>query len=69
VVGEVKGKHFVRTSIVAALKDGEIFAPFAFTGTMNGDLFEGWLESVFVPALKNPEKSVLVLDNASFHKK
>jgi transposase len=36
---------------------------------MNADLFEGWLEQVFVPELKNPEKSVLFLDNASFHRK
>jgi transposase len=36
---------------------------------MNGRLFEGWLEHVFVPALKNPSKSVLIIDNASCHRK
>jgi transposase len=36
---------------------------------MNGDLFEGWLEHILVPALKNPTKSVLIIDNASWHKK
>ena len=36
---------------------------------MNSDLFCGWLEHVFVPELTNPEKSVLVLDNASHHPK
>jgi len=36
---------------------------------MNGDLFENWLEQMFVPSLSNPEKSVLVIDNATFHKK
>jgi transposase len=36
---------------------------------MNGDLFEGWLEHVFVPALKNPSKSVPIIDNASYHRK
>jgi transposase len=36
---------------------------------MNGDLFEGWLEHILVPALKNPAKSVLIIDNASWHKK
>jgi len=25
---------------------------------MDGGLFEGWLEHVFVPALKNPSKSM-----------
>ena len=36
---------------------------------MNGDLFEGWLEHILVPAFNNPEKSVLILDNASWHRK
>ena len=36
---------------------------------MDGNLFEGWLENIFVPALKSPEKSVLILDNASSHRK
>ena len=36
---------------------------------MNGDLFEGWLEHIFVPALKVPEKSVLIIDNATHHRK
>jgi len=36
---------------------------------MNSDLFCGWLEHVYAPALKNPEKSVLFIDNASHHPK
>jgi transposase len=44
-------------------------AGFAFKGCMNGDLFTGWLEQVFVPILKNPKKSVLIIDNASHHPK
>ena len=36
---------------------------------MNGDLFAGWLEEVFVPSLTNPQKSVFIIDNASFHPK
>lgn len=69
VVGEVSGKRYGRTSIVAALFLGMIVASFAFSGTMNSALFEGWLEQVFVPALINPEKSVLIIDNASAHRK
>jgi len=34
---------------------------------MNGDLFEGWFEQIFVPEIKNPEKSVVFMDNASHH--
>ena len=36
---------------------------------MNADLFTGWLEHIFVPSLKNPKKSVLIIDNASHHPK
>jgi transposase len=69
VIGKISGRHFARTSIVAAKNGSEIVAPYAFSGSMNGDLFEGWLEHIFVPALKNPSKSVLILDNASHHRK
>lgn len=69
VHGEVYGKKFGRTSVVSAQKDNEMVAPFAFSGYMNGDLFEGWLETVFVPCLTNPEKSVLIIDNAGHHRK
>ena len=58
-----KGRHFTRTSIVAAKNGHEIVAPFAFKGSMDGDLFEGCLAHIFVPELKNPHKSVLILDN------
>ena len=69
VPGKVSGKHFARTSVVAAQNGREIIAPFAFSGSMSGDLFESWLEQVFVPELENPAKSVLILDNASHHRK
>ena len=69
VIGEISGKKFERTSIVAAKKGKDIFAPFAFKGTMDGDLFEGWLEDILVPELKNRENAVIILDNASSHKK
>lgn len=69
VVNEVSGKHFARTSIVAAKCGDDIIAPFAFKGTMNGDLFEGWLEYVYVPSLINPANVVLIIDNASAHRK
>jgi len=36
---------------------------------MNSDLFCSWLEHVYVPAIKNPEKTMLILDNASHHPK
>jgi transposase len=69
VIGKISGKHFARTNIVATNSGNEIIAPFAFSGSCNADLIEGWLEHIFVTELKNPEKSVLILDNASHHRK
>jgi len=70
VYGEVYGTHFGRTSVVGAINnDNEFSAGFAFKGYMNSDLFEGWLECVFTPSLKNPEKSVIIIDNARHHPK
>lgn len=50
-------------------KDNDFVAGFAFKGYMNGDLFEAWLEQIFTPCLKNPAKSILLIDNASHHRK
>ena len=70
VYGEVYGTHFARTSVLGAInQNNEFTAGFAFKGYMNSDLFEGWLECVFAPILKNPTKSVIIIDNASHHPK
>jgi transposase len=69
VIGVISGRHFGRTSIVAAKSGDQIIAPIAFDGSMDGALFEGWLEQLLVPALVNPAKSVLIIDNASWHRK
>jgi putative transposase len=69
VTAEVSGKRFARTSIVAAKCGDDIIAPFAFKGTMDGDLFESWLEFVYAPNLINPANVVLIIDNASPHRK
>jgi transposase len=70
VYGDVSGTHFDRTSVVGAInKNNEFLAGFAFKGSMNSGLFEGWLEQVFVPSLVNPKKAVLIIDNATHHPK
>ena len=35
--------------------------------TMTGEFFEGWFEKILLPVL--PEDAVIVMDNASFHRK
>ena len=49
--------------------NNELIAPFSFKRYMNGGLFEGWLEQVFVPCLKNHRKSIFVIDNVTHHRK
>lgn len=70
VYDDIPGTRFGRTSVVGAINaNNEFFAGFAFKGYMNSDLFEGWLEQVFVPSLEKPKVSVLIIDNASHHPK
>lgn len=70
VYAEVSGNRYGRTIIVGATdKNNEFTAGFAFKGYMNGALFTGWLEHIFASSLKKPEKSILIIDNASHHPK
>ena len=50
---------------IAALKEGNLFAPMTFVGSCNRDLFERWLEQYLVPQLQ--PGNIIVIDNASFH--
>jgi transposase len=59
------GKRTERVSWIAALKQGQLFAPMTFEGCCNRDLFEMWLEECLVPQLQRGD--VIVIDNASFH--
>ncbi len=66
-INEVRGRKFKRTGIVAAQIGKKIVAPFEYSGTMNGNLFESWFEQQLLPALK--PGTTIVMDNASFHRK
>jgi hypothetical protein len=65
--GIVSGRKFKRTGIVAAKMGAAIIEPLQYDGTMYSKLFETWFETRLLPAL--PAKSVIVMDNASFHRK
>ena len=67
VISAVSGKKFKRIGIVAAQMNKRIIAPMHYDGTMDSHLFELWFVNKLLPAL--PEDSVIVLDNASFHRK
>lgn len=55
-----------RLSIMSALNQGQLKAPFVFEGTCDRSIFEVYLEKVLVPTLKPGQ--TIIIDNASFHK-
>ncbi|MDE6004314.1 MAG: transposase [Oscillospiraceae bacterium] len=63
VDGKMMGRKFQPTNIVAAKLGNEILAPMQYNETTDAPLFEQWLLSCL------PEDTVIVMDNASFHKK
>ena len=50
-----------------AQRNGQWLAPETFEGTCDAKRVNEWLEQKLIPVLKTP--SVVVMDNASFHKK
>jgi len=66
-MGEISGKKFRRTNIVATKCGKEIVAPLSYQGTTDSELFEFWFENILLNEVA--KGSVLVMDNASFHRK
>ena len=67
VQGLVSGHRYKRVGLVAACVCNDIIAPMQYDGTMSSALFEKWFEDILLPLL--PERSVIVMDNATFHRK
>ena len=65
--GKVSGRKFKRIGIVAAKMGKSIIAPLQYDGTMDSSLFEAWFETRLLPCLA--KNTVIVMDNASFHRK
>ena len=67
MVGYVSGRKYRRVGLVAAQLDKQIVSPLQFDGTMDSRLFEHWFENCLL--CKLPAGSVIVMDNATFHRK
>jgi transposase len=67
LVDPVPFGHYKRTTFISALRHDGMTAAMAVDGSMNGDLFEAYVEQVLVPTLKPGD--VVVLDNLSCHKR
>ncbi|RRD86368.1 transposase, partial [Conchiformibius steedae] len=63
---KISGKGYRRISLVAAQIGNKLVAPMTYRHTMTAALFEAWFERCLLPALDR--KSVIILDNARFHR-
>ena len=55
-----------RTNVLGAWWLGKLLAPLALERTVNAGVFMSWIRDHLLPVL--PRSSVLILDNASFHR-
>jgi transposase len=66
-----RGRKFHRVNLVAAeihmKNEIKKIAPLCYTGSMNGEYFEMWVEDYLLPAVD--EGSTIIMDNARFHRK
>jgi len=67
VFSRISGRKYKRCGIVAAQMNGRILAPLQHNGTMDSCLFEFWFANQLLPNLE--KGCVVVMDNASFHRK
>lgn len=67
IFADVPGKREKRTNLIMAQRDGKWLAPETFEETCKAPRVNEWLKDRLMPLLKNP--SIVVFDNASFHKK
>lgn len=56
-----------RTNVIGALLGCCLLTVTLFTGSINADVFVAWITQDLLPKL--PKNSVIVMDNASFHKR
>jgi transposase len=56
-----------RTNVIGALLGAYLLTVCLFSGSVNADVFLAWITQDLLP--KVPEKCVIVMDNASFHKR
>jgi len=55
-----------RTNVIGALFAGTLLTVSLFQTTINTSIFDCWVEQDLMPKL--PSRSVVILDNATFHK-
>jgi transposase len=66
VYADIQGSRRGRTSVISASNGNDLVCPFTFEGHCNGDVVEIYFREMLLPSI--PKGSVIVLDNAAFHK-
>ena len=56
-----------RTNVIGALLAGVLLSPLLCDFNINSDIFHAWISDELIPNL--PPGAVVVMDNASFHKR
>ena len=67
IYGDVSGCNRKNTNLIMAQRRKERLAPMLFEGTCDHLLVNAWLEVFLMPLLERP--SIVIMDNAPFHKK
>ena len=63
----ISGKRHARIGLVAAQREGTLFASHTYSGAMKASVFEDWFEEELLKKL--PKAHAIIIDNAAFHKK
>ena len=66
IYGDVDSQKRPRTCLIGGYRDNKLIAPVLFNGNCNAAVFNEWLTVHLLKSLK--AGSVIVMDNASFHK-
>ena len=64
---EKPGKRYAKTNVIAGLLGKRHVAVRCYEHTTKSDFFNDWFENELIPAI--PIFSLIIMDNASFHKK
>jgi transposase len=64
---EKPGRKFARTNVIAGLHNKKHIAVRCYNHTTNSEFFNDWFEWELLAAV--PRKSLIIMDNAAFHKK
>lgn len=67
IYGDVSGNNHKCTNLIMAQRRQQYLAPMLFESSCDSLVVNTWLEEGLMPLLQNP--SIVIMDNAPFHKK